>query len=228
MGSTLAGQTERTTTYKEDYALLEVNDFEFEGETNRIKASALANATYKSRVVINARLLTKLPDDERINIEKASHLKDVGHIRTDVLAKIKAYDPIMANEVEKNVKADAITTVFLETLRYEIILADLKMYYCNLTNDFTIKLNDGLTNSSQSDFNKKTGHEFKHADYALNNYLESVKWNLIRTASQNQTLFNLADAIGNNTYRGCGCSASDGHEKRNPENCIVCSEENNY
>jgi hypothetical protein len=83
-----------------------------------------------------------------------------------------------------------------------------------------------LNNVSAEGVARVAAHEFKHIDYGINNFYEVIKWNLIREASKTETLFDLKDQEDDNG--NCGCSAENGHEKNNPENCTVCAEEKNY
>jgi hypothetical protein len=225
----LAGQTSRQTITQNTYTQLSVDMFEFEGEATPVSIDQLVEGAYKNKVVKGAKLVTALLTDERINIADASNKKDVNWLRTDIRNKIRALYPSLEAELVTKVQNGTVDDVFIDKLKYEVSPA--KLYkFCMLGTSYDVHLNNGhpLVNGKQRDFTKVLAHEFKHIDFGISNFYEIVRWDFIRNASTNngESLFDLKNSEG---YNGsCGCSAGSGHEKNNPENCVVCGEEKNY
>ena len=224
----LAGQTDRQINMDRFlYKLLSVDMFEFEGEATPVSIDQLAGGAYKNKVIKSAKLVTALLKDECQNIKDASAKKDINLLRTDIRNKIKDFNPSLETELVTKVQNGAVDDSFLDKLKYEVAPSDLYKY-CILGTVYEVYLNyeHPKVSGSQKDFNKVLAHEFKHIDYGINNFYEVIKWNLIREASKTETLFDLKDQEDDNG--NCGCSAENGHEKNNPENCTVCAEEKNY
>jgi len=223
----LAGQTKRQITTKDLYKKLSVDMFEFEGEATPVSIDQLAGGAYKNKVIKSAKLVTALLKDECQNIKDASAKKDINLLRTDIRNKIKDFNPSLETELVTKLQNGAVDDSFLDKLKYEVAPSDLYKY-CILGTVYEVYLNyeHPKVSGSQKDFNKVLAHEFKHIDYGINNFYEVIKWNLIREASKTETLFDLKDQEDDNG--NCGCSAENGHEKNNPENCTVCAEEKNY
>lgn len=213
----LDGLSDANISYTNDYNLLDVSNIqkEFDG-------------------TIKQSILVKYLDDN----EKRSFLKSIKEQKPTpnmdvIISKISTIDINMAKEVEDIiVQKKVISDNFIEGFTYPIAIDDVNKYIRINSNGYmTVKLNYENLKGSELFFTKILAHELLHLYFAKYRTFEKLQWIVIKDKQSlhNYKLSNGIDGFENNiNAKGHGCSAGDGHERNNPENEMVCTEQDNY
>jgi hypothetical protein len=177
-----------------------------------------------------AKLVRKLDADQISQIKIAAEKKEMTALFTNIYNRIKKDDETLAEELKTNTLTGNYDENFIGSIRYELKPEEASEFITVGLEQMEIYLNDDVVGTIQSDFNRILAHELRHLEQAYNHPYNRLKWYMIRVRSDNETKYKLGDNIEENKSPDCNkiCSALDGHEMYNPENCEVCTEESKY
>jgi uncharacterized protein YxeA len=188
----------------------------------------LKDITKDGNTIRGARLISTLNFDDRNNIESSTVDGRLNQKTEVLLLHIARLSQQQADTLNAMIQRKAVRSTFLDSIRYEITDDDDIKEWMTFHNDPTINanvnLNDGFGSKiSQNEFIRLTAHELLHHWWTHFRRFDKLKWKVIRDLKESKG-YDLSDELNNNG----ACSAGPGHERYNPENTKVCTEQNNY